>query len=281
MKSAIGSGTLTAVLILATGCGGDGGEGSASPGGDSVTARDVAVAAGCTLVESDERYDYFEEYPCVFENGEMIVIQEWGNATPGNYMHDPVSSPMYRVDGSSVTFMMVEDDAAAQAAQILAALGVSVRTVEPRPLEAFPPQEPQIVGVGQTATVQGEEETATVYIHKISYPAATNSDPPMSKQRVLVAIEMQIVSTGQTPAYGMILYPDWQGADGRLIEDVGHHEAPVGVYGAGEYRALLPDEVSTGEDAQGWALYEVPKEPGTLIFTHGPSPFAVPIHPPA
>ena len=135
---------------------------------------------------------------------------------------------------------------------------------------------------GQTATLgpNDEGESVGVTLHDVNYPKPKNGDKP-SKDRAFVVLEMTIRNVSGDSVYGTNVYPDFQTVDGQLIEDTGWVVAAYGNYGTSpEFKEELPDTVNSGQFLQGWSLYEVPPEPGSLIFPYGPSPFSVMVEPP-
>lgn len=163
---------------------------------------------------------------------------------------------------------------------------VTEAATEAAPTEA-PVADPNVVlepGVG-TTLVNEEGDTVEVTLERVTYPEPKTSDvgltDEVSPDRVFVVVEMRVENVGTTDVYGTNVYPSFETADGQQIDDVGWVVAAYNKYGSGEFSEELPETVSAGKFAQGWSLYEVPPQPGFLVFPYGPSPFKVAVNPPA
>jgi hypothetical protein len=124
-----------------------------------------------------------------------------------------------------------------------------------------------------------EDESVEVVLNSVSYPDPKAGDS-VARGRVLVAVEMTITHLSGEPVYGTNVYPDFETVDGQAISDTGWVVAAYGTYGTGEFREELPDTVSPGQFLQGWSLYEIPPESGSLVFPYGPDVFRIAVDPP-
>ena len=151
----------------------------------------------------------------------------------------------------------------------------SATTVTESPAEGvLIPDEPMVLGPND------DGESVEVVLHKVSYPKPKAGDT-VARDRVLVAVEMTIRNVSDDSVYGTNVYPDFETSEGQLISDTGWVVAAYGKYGTGDFSEELPDSVGSGQYLQGWSLYEIPPEPGMLVFPFGPGVFRVQVDPPA
>lgn len=124
-----------------------------------------------------------------------------------------------------------------------------------------------------------DNESVEVVLNGVSYPDPEAGDS-VSSGRVRVAVEMTITHLSGESVYGTNVYPNFETSDGQAIDDTGWVIAASGTYGSGDFREELPDTVSPGQFLQGWSLYEIPPEGGSLVFPYGPDTFRVAVDPP-
>lgn len=144
-----------------------------------------------------------------------------------------------------------------------------------------PVEESVVLTPGDSTILGPDDEGASVEVtlHSVRYPQPHKWDSP-PRGRVLVAIELTIRHLSGDDVYGTNVYPNFVTTDGQLISDTGWVVAATGNYGSGDFREELSDSVGPGQYLQGWSAYEIPPEPGTLIFPYGPAEFGIAVAPP-
>ncbi len=143
-----------------------------------------------------------------------------------------------------------------------------------------PKARPQTIIPGETITLhdRGSRSAAEVTLHDVSYPAGRDSDQP-SKGKVLVEFQMKIRNVGKRPVDSVHAYPAWQGNSGQYLDDTGWAYGAFGRYGDPGYHEELSGRIPPKAFIQGFSLYEVPPEPGVLIFQYGPSTMKIRVDP--
>lgn len=154
-------------------------------------------------------------------------------------------------------------------------------TEAPEPSGPEPAARPQTINPGETITLhnRGRREAVEVMLHDVSYPAGSEFDQP-SKGKVLVELQMKIRNVGKRLVSNVNAYPAWQGDSGQYLDDTGWAYGAFGRYGDPGYQEELSGTIPPKAFVQGFSLYEVPPEPGVLIFKLGPSTMKIPVAPP-